>query len=1233
MKSPTDPFKNRSPDEAIQWFIKESTIDLTSQASRDFFKTFAEHTRSPTLSPEQKDSAQAKLSALQQIYSVQFETSLRATEKDKETLSPPSGLALTPEGNLVVADDFNHRIQIYDKDHKLIAQFGSKGKNPGELLYPKGLALDPEGNIYVADSWNHRVQKFDCRGKHLATFGGYGSESGQLNEPYDVHIDAMRQVIVVERYNHRVQVFSPDGASLGWIGTRGTLLEEKLAYLFETPSTLFSSPAFEFPTSIACDSQHHYYITDSGNHRIVKFTPEWKQAQTIGEQGDGPGQFQYPLCVAVGPNDLLYVTDLNNDRIQVFTSQGQFLFAFASAKTPLKMPCLAKVSAQNRLYLGLTFNAEIPVFQVPAISLEALYERQIQIRPDDFRSFFCQGKLYQDSGAIDMAANSYASGLSLLLEQKAPLSAEDTSALLQFARLPGRHSKDNALLLKCLDLFDSHMETIHKKTQAIHREWNTAAVDFGERLVRKENALLEQKSEPKTFDKELYLAEKKDKALYRESRILFHDYRKASDIYAEFIGLLIKNPGKDREPCGNNLRKRLERVCGLINDYFDVKEKNEETMIRFFAEAPDSREKWEDFRSKSPANGRIMYLLKQFHYELRTILRAIKGVALECPSAPWVRELFGKTFISPQNCHPLLKILLRNHECFYEVDTLLKDLIDTWINWDIASYPVVTLKADDLAPIPYDIEDIRTEDLLLSLLIEGMPLKQTKEGVICGDKIYRFGGENSGELAARMEAIYKNQAVYEEKSADLYNQLIVLQKQRLALELQSRQADARDKTALIPINKNIYITDFQADLTIRMQIALDFNEINNLVRLLLCGALLVTSVNGNAATPPIFKTIRDHTGTLESKINIILEERKKLYYERAATDRALEQMSQNLSACTLEQSLNMKKQLTQLQQDYNRSEIVYSHHIRVKNILGKLLRFVDGVYAQPVEKNRTLKLKYTFGLGGPVAGRFISPLGIAHTPEGDILVSDVGSDRILRFSPQGSYRSEFGGWGSLFGLIKYPNNVATDSTGCIYVADTNNGRIQKFTKDGEFILAFGDRGDEKIGACFSLSIDRENNVWAVNMQNHRIQIYDADGNQIRFVGRPGKNPEEIFEPTSVCCLDNGDYIVGDQSGFSLKRFDAQGNLLHVLKKDGRTFDAIFFITSHPVHGIFATDTWRDRILHLDSELRIISVHDQGGRRGGQFSKISGLSIKGNTLAVANLDAHRIHVFELPNPAK
>ena len=241
----------------------------------------------------------------------QFKSVFRSPDANNEELSPPSGFHCASNGNLILADDFNHRIQIYDADQNLKKSFGRKGKNPGEFHYPKGITTDRGGNIYVADSWNHRVQKFDAQGNHLLSIGSSGEGKDQLNEPYDVFIAPNTNILIVERYNHRIQIFSPEGKSLGWIGGRGTVLEEQLASIYETPKSLFNAPAFEFPTSIASDRHGNYFISDSGNHRILKFDAQWNLTQAFGERGKNPGQFEYPLSVSVGPNDLLYVADLN----------------------------------------------------------------------------------------------------------------------------------------------------------------------------------------------------------------------------------------------------------------------------------------------------------------------------------------------------------------------------------------------------------------------------------------------------------------------------------------------------------------------------------------------------------------------------------------------------------------------------------------------------------------------------------------------------------------------------------------------------------------------------------------------------------------------------------------------------------------------------------------------------------------------------------------------------------
>jgi DNA-binding beta-propeller fold protein YncE len=313
------------------------------------------------------------------FFPVTFDASFRT--KEDEELSPPSGLCITHDGSILLADDFNHRIQIYDLQFNLITSFGEKGKEQGQLQYPKGIAVDKEGNIFVADSWNHRIQKFDSQGKPLLSFGSCGDGKGELNEPYDILIDSSETLIVVERYNHRIQFFDSHGKSLGWVGQRGTVLEEELADNYETPFNLLAPPLFEFPTSIATDSLGNYFVTDSGNHRIRKFDNKWQEILTFGEQGDEPGQFQYPLCVSIAANDLLYIADLNNNRIQIFTSFGQYLNVIEHEETPLEAPCLTRIDSAGNLFVGSTFDTKILKYQIPTGTENTLAEKLATSEP------------------------------------------------------------------------------------------------------------------------------------------------------------------------------------------------------------------------------------------------------------------------------------------------------------------------------------------------------------------------------------------------------------------------------------------------------------------------------------------------------------------------------------------------------------------------------------------------------------------------------------------------------------------------------------------------------------------------------------------------------------------------------------------------------------------------------------------------------------------------------------
>ena len=120
------------------------------------------------------DNPPPNLSALPEAVSNMFEGG-RGTGKGEFDL--PAGIAVDRNGNFLVADTNNGRIEKFSPTGTFLDIIGTKGSGQGQLSAPNGVAVDQHGNIYVADAGNHRVQKLSADGKLIAEWKGPGPDS------------------------------------------------------------------------------------------------------------------------------------------------------------------------------------------------------------------------------------------------------------------------------------------------------------------------------------------------------------------------------------------------------------------------------------------------------------------------------------------------------------------------------------------------------------------------------------------------------------------------------------------------------------------------------------------------------------------------------------------------------------------------------------------------------------------------------------------------------------------------------------------------------------------------------------------------------------------------------------------------------------------------------------------------------------------------------------------------
>lgn len=229
----------------------------------------------------------------------------------------PFGIEIDGSGNLYVSEITNHCIRKINTTPEAIHLAGSAESTAGNadgtgtaagFHQPSGIASDNNGNLYVADSYNHKIRKITPAGV-VTTFAGstQGYQDGtgtaaQFNHPVALTVDSNGNVYVFEATNLKIRKITPAGAVT-------TLLENLTGYAFgmaidqndnlvialtakiyrvSSTGTLTliagsnsgyaDGPAetaeFNFISGLAIDSQGDIYVSDSGNHRIRKVSFE-----------------------------------------------------------------------------------------------------------------------------------------------------------------------------------------------------------------------------------------------------------------------------------------------------------------------------------------------------------------------------------------------------------------------------------------------------------------------------------------------------------------------------------------------------------------------------------------------------------------------------------------------------------------------------------------------------------------------------------------------------------------------------------------------------------------------------------------------------------------------------------------------------------------------------------------------------------------------------------------------
>ncbi len=198
--------------------------------------------------------------------------------------------------------------------------------------------------------------------------------------------------------------------------------------------------------------------------------------------------------------------------------------------------------------------------------------------------------------------------------------------------------------------------------------------------------------------------------------------------------------------------------------------------------------------------------------------------------------------------------------------------------------------------------------------------------------------------------------------------------------------------------------------------------------------------------------------------------------------------------------------------------------------------------------------------------------------------------------------------------------VAVNSKGHLIVSHRGPKPVLVFDTVGKLLNAFG---DEHLPAAHATRVDREDNIWISDINNHIVIKYSHEGEVLMMLGEPGEpgDDESHFNrPTDVAFAPNGDFFVSDGYGNSrVVKFSKDGQFLTSWGMPGGHTGQF-----HLPHGV-AIDA--EGLLHVaDRENDRMQVFDQDGnfiRLYGGFAPFGFFIAEDQTAYVAEGRADKV----------
>ena len=266
----------------------------------------------------------------------------------------PTDIAMDPTtGKLFVSDSANNRVLRFPNLNSL--NTGSpcevvlgqpdintvaSGLAADRMDFPRGIYVDADGSLWVADRSNHRVLRFSnasqlssgavadlVLGQINFTTNTPGAGPFGMNGPMEVLVDAAENLWVADTNNNRVLHYADSANMQSHQAASGVFGQMN----FDDVAAAAGSDHLNLPTGLVMDTTGQLWVTDTGNHRILRFDdaailsngPTANQVlgqvnYTDAAPATAANRLRLPTGIAIDAAGRLWVADTSNHRILRF---------------------------------------------------------------------------------------------------------------------------------------------------------------------------------------------------------------------------------------------------------------------------------------------------------------------------------------------------------------------------------------------------------------------------------------------------------------------------------------------------------------------------------------------------------------------------------------------------------------------------------------------------------------------------------------------------------------------------------------------------------------------------------------------------------------------------------------------------------------------------------------------------------------------------------------------------